>query len=425
MQTQSANRPTGQASSSRLEDVDIRIRNLLQRTEDLIYFKDLNSVITLCSDSMTVRFTGSSDESIVGKSDFDFFDRECAEKFFADEQEIIRTGKPIFGVVQTELRDGKTAWVSSSKLPLFDVEGKIIGTFGISRDITAQREMELELHKSNQKLVDASRRAGMAEIATNVLHNVGNVLTSVKISVSHSGDLCEGFAFDKIERVADLIEQHGTDEDFFAPESRGSHIPEFLRQLTKSFEAEQSKVRAELANCRRHLDHISTIVAQQQDYATASKVIERVDLSKLISDAITMSSSSLENHNIRVVRDFDEGLLVETDKHQILQIIVNLIRNAKHACLESESLPKQIMISASNIGQDRFSIRVSDNGIGIAKENILKLFTYGFTTRDKGKGFGLHSCANSARELGGSLAVKSEGLGKGATFVLTLPGKLK
>lgn len=412
-------------SPIREADLEVKIRNLLETTSDMIYFKDLNSVFTLCSDSINARLTGCSSQCVIGKSDFDFFDAECATKFFDDEQEIIRTGQPIIGQIESEVRNGKTTWVFSSKLPLYDKEGNIIGTFGISRDITEQKQTELKLSETNQQLVEASRRAGMAEIATNVIHNVGNVLTSVKVAVAHSSDICGDLPFEKIERVADLIEQHGCEEDFFAEGNRGSHVPDFLRQLTQSLCDERAKIQKELTDTRRHLDHITNIVAQQQQHATGSKLIEQVDLSALITDGIMMSSSSLKNHNISVVRDFDEGLIVETDKHQVLQIIVNLIRNAKHACLDSDTHPRQIRISAANNGNDCFSISVADNGVGIEQENIVNLFTYGFTTREKGKGFGLHSCANVARELGGSIEVTSDGPGKGATFVLTLPGKLK
>ena len=137
-----------------------------------------------------------------------------------------------------------------------------------------------------------------------------------------------------------------------------------------------------------------------------------------------MSSSSLRKHKIHVTTDFTDGLFLETDKHLVQQIIVNLIRNAKHACLESDTTPRQIKILAANVASNQFAISIVDNGVGIAEENFVKLFNHGFTTRKKGKGFGLHSSANSARELGGSLSVRSDGIGKGATFVLTLPGKL-
>ena len=197
-------------------DLYVKVCSLLQTTSDIIYFKDLNSVFTLCSDSHTVSLTGGLDESVIGKSDFDFYDPERAQAFFDDEQEIIRTGEPIIGQVENTARNGKTTWVSSSKFPLRGADGRIIGTYGISRDITDQKRTQQKLGEANAQLVDTSRRAGMAEIATHVIHNVGNVLTSVKVAVSHSSDLCAKFPFEKIERVADLIEKHSADKDFFA-----------------------------------------------------------------------------------------------------------------------------------------------------------------------------------------------------------------
>lgn len=410
------------AATNSVGDADVRVKilNLLQTTEDLIYFKDTNSVFTLCSDSLTRRITGGLDESLIGKSDFDLFDHESADQFYQDEQEIIRTGKPVIGREEK----GNDIWVLTSKYPLWDTDGKIIGTFGVSRNINEQKLTELKLKETNQKLIEASRRAGMAEVATNVIHNVGNVLTSVKVAVAQSGDINDNLQLNKLEKVAKLIEENQTDEHFFREGHRGSHIPQFLRELTNSFKSEQAKVRGELDDSRRHLEHISQIVAQQQQHATGSKIIERVNLSDLISDAIQMSSSSLRKHNIDVSCDFEDGLFVKTDQHQVLQIVVNLIRNAKHACLDSGTSPRRIKILAANIASDQFTISVIDNGIGIAEENFVKLFNHGFTTREQGKGFGLHGSANTARGLGGSLSVHSDGIGKGATFVLTLPGKL-
>ena len=406
-------------------DLHDQIRNLLENTSDMIYFKDLNSVFTLCSDSLTRRLTGSMDQSVIGKSDFDFFDPECARSFFESEQEIIRTGQPIVGQVEVEVRNGENTWVFTSKLPLRDVAGNIVGTFGISRDITEQKLTEIELQKTHEQLVEASRRAGKAEIATNVIHNVGNVLTSLKVAISQSEKLCSGMSFEKLDRVADLINRHGKEADFFEAGQRGSHIPDYLCKLANSLAKDRDKLKKELNDTRRHLDHISNIVAQQQRHATSSKVIEYVDLSVLISDAVKMSSGSLKNHSIEVIRDFEEGLIAQTDKHQVLQIVVNLIRNAKHACLDSNNHPHQIAISVRALKEkNTFSISVTDNGIGILEEDFAKLFTFGFTTREQGKGFGLHGSANTARELGGSLDVYSDGPGKGATFTLTLPGKL-
>lgn len=401
------------------DEVRIKILNLMQNSEDLIYFKDLNSVFTLCSDSLTLRLGQGRVDTLVGKSDFDFFDAECAQKFFEGEQEIIRTGKPIIGQDEMEVRNGVQTWVFTTKMPLKDEAGNILGTFGISRDITAHKQTELKLKQTNEQLVEASRRAGMAEIATDVIHNVGNVLNSINVAVAGSKDLNEGFEFDKIDRVADLVEQSLGDKDFY--EEKAKIIPGYLRGLVENYRNDQEKIKQELTATRRHLDHIRNIITQQQEYATASRIIEEVDLSELINDAIQMSSRSLENHGILLIRDFEEGLTIETDKHRVLQIIVNLIRNAKHACVESGAQQRQICVSIKPSDAGGLLISVSDNGVGIAKENLVKLFSYGFTTRQRGKGFGLHSGANSAQSMGGSLTAHSDGPGKGATFVLELP----
>ena len=401
-----------------------KFRNLLRYTTDMIYFKDLNSVFTLCSDSCTKRLVGPNG-SVIGKSDFDFFDHDCATKFYNDEQEIIRTGEPVIGQVIEEVRNnGRKTWAFSSKIPLRDLNGNITGTFGINRDITAQKRTEEKLHRANAQLVAASLRAGKAEVATNVIHNIGNVLTSIKVAIAESDSICDGIGLAKLIRVADLVAENSADPSFFEPEQRGGHIPNYLRELAKALDTDKAKLMKEISDCKLHLEHIRSIVSQQEAHANANNVTERVAISKLVSEAIQMSSSSLQNHNIEVCRDFDEGLFAETDKHQVLQIIVNLIRNAKHACLDFSDAARKITVSVVDHGDHEFSIRITDNGIGISKETMSKLFQYGFTTRERGNGFGLHGASKNAEQLGGTLHAESKGLGKGSTFVLTLPGKL-
>ena len=400
-----------------------KFRNLLRYTTDLIYFKDLNSVFTLCSDFCTKRLVGPKG-SVIGKSDFDFFDHDCATKFYNDEQEIIRTGIPVIGQVIEEVRNGRKTWVFSSKIPLRDLDGNITGTFGISRDITAQKRTEDKLHRANAQLVAASLRAGKAEVATNVIHNIGNVLTSIKVAIAESDSICESIGLEKLIRVADLVAENSADPSFFQPEQRGGHLPDYLRELAKALETDKAKLMKEISDCKLNLEHIRSIVSKQEAHANASNVSERVAISKLVSEAIQMSSSSLQNHDIEVCRDFDEGLFAETDKHQVLQIIVNLIRNAKHACLDFSDAARKITVSVVDHGGCEFSIRITDNGIGISEETMSKLFQYGFTTRERGSGFGLHGASKSAKQLGGTLHAESKGLGKGSTFVLTLPGKL-
>jgi signal transduction histidine kinase len=133
-----------------------------------------------------------------------------------------------------------------------------------------------------------------------------------------------------------------------------------------------------------------------------------------------MNAGALVRHEIEVIREFLEVPAISVEKHKVLQILVNIIRNAKYACDESAAKEKRITLKV--YWQDPWvCIAVIDNGIGIPSENLTRIFNHGFTTRKDGHGFGLHSGALAASELGGALSVHSEGLGQGATFTLTLP----
>jgi len=401
----------------------VLVTNLLENCEDLIYFKDRNSKFLCCSQSLAERVGASSPEEMIGKCDFDYFNRECSEEFYADEQEIIRTGVPMTGKTEDDNRlHGTPTWVTSSKMPLRDLNGEIIGIFGISRDITEKKQVEIELEKINKQLIHASRQAGMAEVATNVIHNVGNVLNSVNTSFSQVQELSSRANIENIHKLATMLEENTNQSDFLQNDPRGKQIPSYLKKVAAQMTTDRAAIQEELASTKRHLEHIKTIVAKQQQFATSSHIIEETNLSQLIEDAVGISSSSLLRHNINLVRDYKDDISTWVDQHQVMQILVNLIRNAKHACQDAERSDAQIIISVVEQAQN-IQILITDNGIGIAQENLPKLFHHGFTTKKNGHGFGLHSGANIAKTMGGSLVATSDGLGHGATFILTLPTK--
>ena len=158
----------------------------------------------------------------------------------------------------------------------------------------------------------------------------------------------------------------------------------------------------------------------QQSYARISGVKEIINLNELVEDGLRMNEDALHHHQVEVIREFEDVPLVNVDKHPILQILLNLFRNAKHACDESRRDDKQIKVRVAK-GDGRVKISVTDNGVGIAPENLTRIFNHGFTTRRNGHGFGLHSGALAAKEMGGSLTAHSDGPGQGATFTLELP----
>jgi PAS domain S-box-containing protein len=398
------------------------LRALLDNSPDPIYFKDTQSRFLKASKTQAEFFGVKDVDELIGKTDFNFFAEAHARPAFEDEQEIIRTGRPMIGKVEKEmLKDGRESWALTSKMPLRDKAGEIIGTFGISKDITAMKETEAKLNQLHQQLLDTSRQAGMAEVATNVLHNVGNVLNSVNISTSLVMNSLKKSRVSNLDKVVDLLRQHESDlGTFFASDPRGKQLTAFLAQLATHLLAEQAATFKELGSLQGNVEHIKEIVAMQQSYAKVSGVKEIINVRELVENGLRMNLGSLTRHEVELIRDFENVPPINVEKHKVLQILVNMLRNAKHACDDSGRTDKQMTVRVAD-GDGRIRISVADNGVGIPPENLTRIFNHGFTTRKEGHGFGLHSGALAAKEMGGALTVHSDGAGKGATFTLELP----
>jgi signal transduction histidine kinase len=291
----------------------------------------------------------------------------------------------------------------------------------LRQDIEERRRMQAEIDKIHRELLEQSREAGMAEVATSVLHNVGNVLNSINVSATLVVDLVRRSKIAQVAKVSELLDQHSSDLGaYLAHDAKGRMIPSYLANLASSLAAEQETIVAELGGLRKNIDHVKDIVAMQQSYAKTSGVVETVSVPELVEDALRMNAGSLARHQIEIARDYAARPVVTVDKNKVLQILVNLIRNAKYACDDSGRTDKLIILrtTAAEGGVD---IAVIDNGVGIPAENLTRIFAHGFTTRKHGHGFGLHSGALAAKEMGGSLSVHSDGPGRGAAFTLRLP----
>lgn len=398
-------------------------RTLLDHFPDAIYFKDRQSRFVHYSKSFMQLFHLSDLEALKGKTDFDFFTEEHARPAFEDEQEIMRTGQPMIGKLEKETHpDGRITWALTSKMPWCDKSGAILGTFGISKDVTLIKEAEARVAEAHKQLVTASRQAGMAEVATSVLHNVGNVLNSVNVSASVVADHLKRSRIDNLARAASLLREHAADlGEFLTGDPKGRQLPAYLDKLAELLADEQRLVLEELGSLTRNIEHIREIVAMQQNYATVVGVAEMVKVSDLVEDALRLNLGALARHGVEVAREYASQVPeLNLDKHKALQILVNLIANAKAACAESGRTDKRLVVRVAQ-GNGHVGISVRDNGVGIPPENLTRIFNHGFTTRKGGHGFGLHSGALAARELGGALRAFSDGPGQGATFTLELP----
>jgi PAS domain S-box-containing protein len=326
---------------------------------------------------------------------------------------------------ETELkrRDGSAVSVAIKTSPLTKANGDTIATVAVVTDLSARKAAAAEIAQSQARLIEVSRLAGMAEVATGVLHNVGNVLNSVNVSATVVVDRLRQSRISGLQRAVRLLEQHaGNLGKFFTEDPKGKLLPDYLGKLYWQLDNERNELVGELAGLTKNLGHIKEIVAMQQTYAKVDGLTEAVSPAVLLEDALRLNEESLVRNSVTVDRDYDATApTVTVDKHKVLEILVNLITNARHAVCDAARPDRKIRVRVAQTCNRRVSVEVQDNGVGIPQENLVRIFQHGFTTKKNGHGFGLHSGALAARQMGGSLTVNSEGPGQGATFKLELP----
>ena len=311
-----------------------------------------------------------------------------------------------------------------------DELGVLAGAFRMMADKVQQREEELrmanegleqrveertrELKEVHQQLVRTARQAGMAEIATNVLHNVGNVLNSVYTSAQLAKERLERLRLEQVGRVVTLLEERQTDLSLFlTQDERGRNVMPFLRRLGQNLVEERQEFSTLLDDVGRYTEHIGDIVKVQQSHARTPRLNEPVSLEALVEDALRINSAALLRHQVKEERHLTALPPVLTDRHKVLMILVNLVSNAKYAMDETPVEQRLLRVTLERVGTGRVRIDIRDQGLGISPEMLTRIFQYGFTTREGGHGFGLHSSALAAQELGGSLTVHSDGPDRG------------
>jgi len=294
----------------------------------------------------------------------------------------------------------------------------------IARDITERKRAETELETAHKQLVETARRVGMAEVATGVLHNVGNVLNSVSVTTASIQKSVRDSKVSYLTEVVSLLEEHTEGlVTFMTTDEGGKKLPVFLANLSKELIDEQGRFLEALETLTKHIEHTANIIQLQQSYSKTTGLTEPVSISEVVEDTFRINADALTRHSVGVKRELADLPPVLFDRHKILQILTNLISNAIKALSKSGQDHKALTIRVKEPESGHFRIEVSDNGIGIAEENLTRIFKYNFTTSEDGHGFGLHSAALTANEMNGSLSAHSDGPGKGTVFTLELPFK--
>jgi PAS domain S-box-containing protein len=394
----------------------------MTNVRDVVFFKDRELRYVYVSLSLAQRL-GCSVADMLGKTIFDFFGETQARAIHTAQLTTMSSGEALIDHVETEhWPDGRVTYALTSVTPLRDHSGKIVGIFGTEKDITAATLRERALDKANRDLLEMSRLAGMAEAATAVVHNVGNVLNGVNVSTHLLADGLRNLKVGHLGRLCHLLRQHADDlAGFMSTQAQGRHVIPFLEELHANFFASQTQMLNELVSLEKCVAHIKEIINIQQSYATITGLVETIEVDDIVEDALKMNQGAFMRHGVQVLREFHPTPKIAGQRGKILQILHNLLRNATQALDASELSEKKLKIIIEPGAAGMVRIVVADNGVGIEPDNVVRIFAQGFTTRKGGHGFGLHSAANAAKEMHGSLTAQSDGPGAGASFILELP----
>jgi PAS domain S-box-containing protein len=405
-----------------LRDSEVRYRTVIDNASEAIWL--MTDTFLECNKS-ACELWACNREDIIGHSPVEFSpptqpDGKSSAQAAKERIDAAFGGEPQLFYWQHTRKDGT----------LIDTEISLTGvTIGgqrlvlaIGRDVTERKRAQAEMENLHRQLLDVSRCAGMAEVATNVLHNVGNVLNSVNVSATLVSEKIRESPVSSLAKVVALMRTHENDlAAFLTQDPKGRHLCDYLDNLAQYLGKEQTGIVHELKSLNADINHIKEIVAMQQNYARASGIVDTLPIVDLVEDALRMNNGALVRHQVHVVREYIATPSVPVDKHKVLQILVNLVRNAKYALDDGGGNDKRLTVRVGMDGDGFVKISIIDNGVGIPPENLTRVFEYGFTTRKAGHGFGLHSGALAAKEMGGSLSAHSDGPGQGATFTLSLP----
>ena len=292
-----------------------------------------------------------------------------------------------------------------------------IGTLSIEFD-----RMVESLAQSRRKVLDTAHRAGMAEIASEVLHNVGNAVNSANCSVEVLDERLNRSKVVGLERAATMLrDQAPHAAEFFGQDPRGLKLIDYLISINDALQNERTDNKAEVLRLRETVRHIRDAISAQQTFAGRSDFRQDVELQPLLNEILKMNQELIRTSEVQVVVDLPALPELQLNKSKMTQVLVNLVRNAIQSMQDQPSDCRRLIISARCAEDDGIVIEICDTGMGFTPEVQAKLFTHGFTTKTDGNGFGLHHCANAIREAGGHVTAQSAGTGQGATFRIQLP----
>ena len=399
-----------------LEKEKYFLDSLMDNMPDAIYFKDRESKMIRVS-KYTADHWGTTVDDIIGKSDFDFQDECHAREAYEDEQNIQKTRIPKIDYIEKEIKaDDSVCWVSTTKMPLINTQGEVVGTFGISRDVTKIKRLEKERHDAELEKAVAQ---GKFEIASDVMHDIGNAVVGFGSYLTRIRRLQSEEKGDNLQNLAGFFEKQKPAIAAAIGEAKSDALIKMLSSMAQTQKTNQEEINRSITEQLNIITHIQEILNIQRQYIAGHESQERkpVNLRHVINDTVSMLFSSIDKSDITVSLNIATDLpSIKGDRTKLMQAILNILKNSIEA-IDANTPEKNISLSAvTNNGQ--LVLHVKDSGKGFDKQTADQLFRRGFTTKSSGSGLGLYNCRSIIESHDGSIQMSSQGQGKGAVVTL-------
>jgi PAS domain S-box-containing protein len=405
-----------QALNEQLEKEKYFLDSLMDNMPDSIFFKDRDSKIIRVSKYMADRF-GTDRNDLIGKSDFDFQDNLHAKEAFKDEHDIITTGVPKIDYLEKEIRgDQSELWVSTTKMPLINAQGEIVGTFGISRDVTKIKMLEQDRHDA---LLEKAVAQGKFEIASDVMHDIGNAVVGFGSYLTRIRRLQSEDSPDNLKNLTLFFEKQKTAIAGAIGEAKADALIRMLGSMAQTQKTNQEEINKSITEQLNIITNIQEILNIQRQYITGHESKERnpVDIRNVVNDSLSMLFASLDKMAIGVSLNMATELpIIKGDRTKLMQVLLNVLRNSIEA-IDINAPEKNIHLSAF-ADADKLVLQVKDSGGGFDKVTAGQLFGKGFTTKSAGSGLGLYNCRTIIESHEGTIHISSPGQGKGAVTTL-------
>ncbi|KTD06547.1 Two-component sensor histidine kinase [Legionella gratiana] len=401
-----------------LEKLELEKRNIIEYTPEPIIITNGKGVIKLINHAVKKTFSCQIEE-IQGQS----IDTIFSLKAINIKGEVEKT--PLSEQMGTRLGEEYLITYKEQSIPielktsLLDNHSKIY----ILRDISERKKHEKELALLNQKLMMIAREAGMSDVSRMLLHNIGNILNSVLVTLSLMQDELKNSRLNYLEQISDLFKQHIDNiGDFLTHDEKGKKIPKYMVLLGEYWGIDSENYLVQLKSMNDSVDKIIAVIRNFQ-FHHAATVIEKIDITELLESVLDIHINRLKKHGIRLLKHYALVPLIEQDRFKIWHILNNLITNAIDSvnAAEPKNPTVDLYVEKTKTG---VRLKITDNGIGIAEDLLVSIFLFRHTSKLDGNGIGLHSSSILAKEIGASLKAYSEGEGKGATFTLDIPHEI-